>query len=527
MEKKTYIRWLCTVMTVFCFVAALPAAAWAKTILFVPQDDRPVSFREAVETAQAAGFEVLTPPAELLASRGREGNPEAVWDWVMANGRTVDAMVLSADTLVYGGLVDSRIHHLGPDLLWARQTRFDKLKKLNPTARQYVFATIMRTPRMTAGGVEPSYYEKHGPNIFELTVLLDKEDVLGLTSEEKRQLKKLKETIPKDALEDWFSRRDKNFQINQIFVDKTIKGDIQYLLLGRDDTAPFSQTHKEARLLVKQAAQLPASRFASFPGADQLGMLLLTRAINDLEHRVPVVSVQYALGTGPKSLPTYEDQPIGKSIVDQIVSAGGIVLPQPQKPDLVLAVHTSPDGHTDEAEWVTNITYASAGTKQFVANVAKELARGQAVAIGNISFVNGSDNSLMQELSDQKLLGKLTAYSGWNTPSNTLGFAISQGMLAPQMTTTSRQKLLAERYLDDWAYQANIRSQLNREIVYAKGGSLVQLDALEGELTVAAQKKLREFAKQHLDFLQPEQVQVSFPWNRMFEIDVRITPPQK
>jgi hypothetical protein len=29
-------------------------------------------------------------------------------------------------------------------------------------------------------------------------------------------------------------------------------------------------------------------------------------------------------------------------------------------------------------------------------------------------------------------------------------------------------------------------------------------------LTVAAQKKLREFAKQHLDFLKPEQVQVSF-----------------
>lgn len=106
MEKKTYIRWLSTLVAVFCLMAAVPTAAWAKTILFVPQDDRPVSFREAVETAQAAGFEVLTPPGDLLASRGREGNPEAIWDWVMANGRTVDAMVLSADTLVYGGLVD-------------------------------------------------------------------------------------------------------------------------------------------------------------------------------------------------------------------------------------------------------------------------------------------------------------------------------------------------------------------------------------------------------------------------------------
>lgn len=35
--------------------------AFAKTILFVPQDDRPVSFAYTVSTAEKAGYTVLTP----------------------------------------------------------------------------------------------------------------------------------------------------------------------------------------------------------------------------------------------------------------------------------------------------------------------------------------------------------------------------------------------------------------------------------------------------------------------------------
>ena len=39
--------------------------AFAKTILFVPQDDRPVSFAYTVSTAEKAGYTVLLPPRRL------------------------------------------------------------------------------------------------------------------------------------------------------------------------------------------------------------------------------------------------------------------------------------------------------------------------------------------------------------------------------------------------------------------------------------------------------------------------------
>lgn len=39
----------------------------------------------------------------------------------------------------------------------------------------------------------------------------------------------------------------------------------------------------------------------------------------------------------------------------------------------------------------------------------------------------------MDELRDRGLLFKLRAYAGWNTPTNSTGFVIGEGMLAKHM----------------------------------------------------------------------------------------------
>ena len=93
------------------FLCASPAAL-AKTILYVPQDDRPVDYEYTVSTAEAAGYQVLTPPAQYLSGMNFHGSPDKLMAWVNANAGKADAMVLSIDSLVYGGLVDSRKHNL-------------------------------------------------------------------------------------------------------------------------------------------------------------------------------------------------------------------------------------------------------------------------------------------------------------------------------------------------------------------------------------------------------------------------------
>ncbi|MBP2644145.1 MAG: hypothetical protein H6Q67_2032 [Firmicutes bacterium] len=509
-------------MVVFLLVLLLGTSiVQAKTILYVPQDDRPVSLEYVENTAKAAHINILVPPEEIIASRDKKGSPEKLWQWVIENGGQADAMVLSGDSLIYGGLVDSRTHSFDETVLQERVKRFCELHKKFPEVGLYVYSTVLRTPQGSSGGVEPDYYEKYGWNIFQLTALRDKKETVGLTRQEQEILDADLAAVPSADLEDWMKRRQKNFAVNADLIDMDRQGVFRFFLLGRDDTSPYSQSHKEGREFVKLAADLSADTFQTFPGADQLGMVMLVRAYNDLTMQIPIVQVQYALGAGSDSVPSYEDQKIGKTIVDHITAAGGIVFAHPVNPDLVIAVNTPETGKTLEAESSKNTTVLTPRISKFVDDVEDQLIAGKKVTIADVSFANGSDNALMAELARRHLLDKLSSYSGWNTASNTLGYAIGQGMLSGAMSEKNRKRLLAIRYLDDWAYEANIRRELDEQIVYPDNGSIVYLNDMKPILTAEAQKEERLFAEKNLWF-RPEKIKVSFPWNRMFELKVEI-----
>ena len=495
----------------------------AQTLLYVPADNRPVSLQYVVDTFQAAGATIITPPEEILAARNRWGDADRLWQWVEEHCTEADSVVLSADSMLYGGLVPSRVHDLSAEILQERVEKFVRLKTLNPFARIYVFSTVMRTPQFTAGGVEPPYYETYGYRIFRISALRDKREVQGLTKKEGLELSALEAEVPAAVMTDWQARRDKNFRVNERLIKLLQQGDLNYFILGRDDTSPFSQSHKETRYLLKLASG-NEGRFSSFPGADQLGMVLLTRAVNDFYSRIPIVKVCYSPGTGPATIPSYEDQPTGKTTTDHVLAAGGIPLLTADAADIFLMVNTPVDGRTHEADSVFNSTKVSDEKKVFVSEIQSLLERGKKVAVADIAFGNGADNSFLTQMSAQGLLSGLAAYSGWNTASNTTGYAIGQGMLAALMSDNERIRLLTVRYLDDWAYQANIRSELNKEINYPMGGSLVQLDERNPLLVTTAENKFHHFAERYLPGFPTENLHVYFPWNRMFEIYVTVTP---
>ena len=63
MNKKT----LAASFAAAALVALAGTPAHAETVLYVPQDDRPVSLQYTVDTAKAAGFTVLTPPQSIIS----------------------------------------------------------------------------------------------------------------------------------------------------------------------------------------------------------------------------------------------------------------------------------------------------------------------------------------------------------------------------------------------------------------------------------------------------------------------------
>ncbi len=531
MTRFSLIRTLCIAMLALFLVPQAVDAAKREPItdkiVFVPHDSRPISSKQTADVVQRVGYEIVVPPTELLGNREDWGHPDELWTWLdAALAQTgVKAAVISSDAMIYGSLVGSRKHSYTRDQILARAARFEELQRAHPKTPLYVFGSIMRTPRSgeASGHEEPEYYRRYGADIFRYTLLRDKEEVEGLTRRESKEYDFLGRLIPKEALADWLGRREKNYAVNEYLIELMKRHDtFRYLTLGRDDNAPFSQTHLESRHLTETGASLGKTRFQTMAGIDEIALLMLTRAVNEQKHEIPFVFARYNWGRGADTVPAYSDEKISTSISDAVLAAGGMMVRAPEKADVVLTVNTNPDGSTYEANAVINDGTPREGTAYFADLVSDYVAKGYPVAVADIAFANGSDNALMAELQKRGLLYKIHAYAGWNTPTNSSGFALGEGMLVRHMDADSVDHLLTTRYLDDWAYQANVRNMIARQLTWLRGdgfyGSLgTKMDAV----SLRSTRMMNRFIEENLPpIAEINTVTVTFPWNRMFESDI-------
>ncbi|KYZ76282.1 hypothetical protein AXX12_07530 [Anaerosporomusa subterranea] len=511
-------KYAVTVIT-FVLLFISQVSAYAADIVYIPIDNRPVSLSDPLAAMKAVGMNTIVPPDELLAGRGRYGDPERLWDWLESRAQTADALVLSADSLLYGGLVPSRIHHLPQAVLEKRAANFRKLRKANPNLQIYVFSTVMRTPRLSAGGMDPAYFEEYGEQIFRYSALQDKSEQQSLTKDEQSEMASLFTAIPEPAMLDWLTRRQINYNINSQLLTLTREKVFSYFVLGLDDNDRYSRTRQELRGLLQAEPELYGATFATFPGADQLGMILLTRAVNLLKGYRPFVAAIYAPGIGKDTIPSYQGESVFISVLNHVSATGAYLIFSPERADMVLAVNTPTNGVTLEAASPVNIRAKRPETVEFVATINKQL-QSTPVAVADIAFGNGADNSLMAEMAAQDIPRRLAAYSGWNTASNSIGFAIAQGLLAKEMPQSDRQNMVGLRLLDDWAYQANVRQEVKRDFIAARGIDEVHLGSgrslVEAETTV----KLKQFAAERFGAFAVPEFEARHPWDRMFEVQI-------
>ena len=491
-------------------------------ILYIPHDNRPIVDEQTIAVIEKVGYEVITPPEEFLGNRENFGEPDKLWLWLEENTKKdIKAVVISSDAMLYGSLVASRKHNFDKQVILDRAELFREFRKEHKKLPIYVFGSIMRTPRSAeaSGYEEPDYYRNYGANIFRYTALEDKREVEGLTKIEEKEIDFLQRLIPKKALGDWKDRHEKNFAANEKLIDLAKEKNFDCLLLGRDDNAPYSQTHMESRHLKNYANGIDKSKFQTIAGIDEVGLLLLTRAVNDKTKNSPSVFVKYNWGRGAETVPTYSDEPIGDSITAEIIAIGGQQVNEVRRADIILTENTNPNGETHEATSGLNESKSTQNTKYFVDTVQEYLSANKPVAIADISFSNGSDNALMELLKDRDMLFKLHAYAGWNTATNSTGFALATGILAKKMTYADKKNLLITRYLDDWAYQANIRRIVAGQLKWLRGDGFYE--SLNDKLYTASDESrnlMEHFVKNNLQAANiDENLKVEFPWNRMFE----------
>jgi len=506
------------------------------TILYIPLDERPVNllFPQAILESQShSPITLITPPASLLGAKKTPADRKGLWNWLEEHAPRAHGLLCSLDTLLYGGIVPSRLHHYSHEELIRELHRLGQLKEKWQGLTVFASNLIMRVPAYNSSDEEPHYYHDYGEKIFRWGWLQDK---LSRKPEPKLQeeLSEVIASIPNWIRDDYLQRREKNHMVNLEAIKLAASGIIDFLVIPLDDCAEYGFSASEQRTLLKEVEKnILHRRVHLYPGADEVGSTLLCRMYQAIKGYKPRVFVRYSSTTGEQMIPRYEDRPLGESIKSQITVCGGVLVDNSSDADLVLMVNspTLNHGTMQEASAATvekdTSYYSFRNLREFVENMAYHLQVGRKVALADVAFGNGADHELMGMLAQADLLGQLHSYAAWNTPGNSLGTVLAHSLIRLHDESPNAGlpcKFILDRYVEDWGYQVLVRKYL-RDHCSELGITYFDLKDRQPQIQEVALGMLREFTDKYLRPFQGHyQIDsVYFPWNRLFEIGLHTT----
>ncbi len=546
-------------------------------VAFLPLDDRPVNYDYPRYLARAAGLEIVLPPREWLGSPWRPSRHAELVGWLEQAASEADAAVVAIDTLAYGGLIPSRTSSESAETVLARLGVLRRLNAAYPGKPILASSVILRICRSNTSEEEKPYWAEYGSRMFQLSSLEHKGELGDATQEELRARDALRSEIPDEAYLDYRRGRARNHAVNRAMLDWAAEGVLDYLLLPQDDTADYGWNVAEARSLQSLIrARRLGDRAITYPGADEIGCLLLARCACRRAGFAPRVWPRYSGVSGPSVVTDYEDRPLHELLKAHLAPLGGVLANSPQEADLILylnaPVQTQGNGDSQwlilrgigsvRAQlppayhpWLERFTGSEGfratrremespgrNPEEFVRGLLGELKSGRCVAIADVAFVNASDLILGDLLRQHPQVAALAAYGGWNTAGNTLGTVLAQAVirvLSLRAGPTREQQaahieFLFLRFLDDDLYQGRERSRCMVEDLTAAGIVPTQ-ERLPDDAAAAIEGSVGSHLGQAAAVLRDlfissglvRDVRVShihLPWRRLFEVgfDVRV-----
>ena len=492
-------------------------------LVYLPLDERPCNYHFARKIAEGSPIELICPKREMLGDKKIPADVHALEKFLIENAPNVDGYVISIDMLLYGGIVPSRLHHISEDELIGRLSVIDRIKQINPSAKIYAFALIMRCPKYSSGDEEPDYYEYCGEEIFKTGQVKHKR-ALGIIDEnEADRLLSEYSAITGDNLTDFEARREINRKM-LIRAIKMLGKSIDFLVIPQDDSAEYGYTSVDRETIKAVITDEGLSDVAMYPGADEVGMTLLARAACEYKGISPRIECVFAHENSVNVIPLYEDRPLGKTLPYQISTAGCVRVADGDECDIRLYMNY-PAFEPKEVFEAPSEGYALRNLPAFCDKIAKS-ARGNTVtAIADGAYCNGGDKELLSMLRDRMSLLDLSAYAGWNTSSNTLGTVICQAVFVFLFgDSRSQKRFLAERIFEDVGYCGYTRARVTNDLLPPLGFSYFDAGEEEGQVAGIVRDELNAFiGRAFPELLEKYELDVCrMPWRRMFEIDLSL-----
>ncbi|WP_339323910.1 DUF4127 family protein [Paenibacillus sp. FSL W8-0194] len=505
-------------------------------IVYMPLDERPCNYQFPYLLAQGTGVRMARPPMEMMGLKKRPGDTDRLWAWLEEQTADADGAVIALDTLLYGGIVPSRLHPMEEPQLRERLQKLRGLKERNPGLNIFAFQLIMRCPQYSSSDEEPDYYADWGRDIFRKGYIGHRSE-LGLAAPgELEELAKIDSRLPAGVLEDYLRRRSVNIGAIDYALRLAAEGVIDFMVIPQDDAALYGYTAKDQQKVRALISELDLElKTYMYPGADEVGCTLLARMVNESLNAVPLVYARLAAARGAWVTPLYEDRVLHESLKCQIMAAGGLMASSADEADLVLLVNTP--GETmaeatvqEEPDWSDEVSRNIVELAEYGDYMLRR--KGKPVAVADVAYANGADRKLLKLLRHKGLLFELAGYAGWNTSGNTLGTVIAQSFLYLRFGRTPQHlDFLGLRYAEDLCYCTVVRTKLNQGEVEAMGLSRFQLDGPRGKVARLVRERLADELRQRIDGSggRVEITDCFLPWNRTFEagLSVRYYPPDE
>ncbi len=501
-------------------IAALALAA----IAFLPMDDRPVTSLLPVMLGQIAGVPVVGPPRDDIGRFLQPGRSDALIRWLNSTARTqrIRSFVVSADMLAYGGLVASRVPGASYADALSRLHELAHLRAEYPRAWIGAFGTIMRlAPTGVPAGVP--FFAAY-PTWEYLQRYADLHDP-PLPSEA-ASAAHLLQLMGAPALQAYIATRTRDLGVDRILLGMTADGTIDQLVLGQDDAGPVGLHVPEVALLqsLLEAGNLRA-KVSIEPGADELGMALVARAIARVARWTPRVAVHYSTPEGATYQDPIEYAPIATAIDALIGVCGGVLTGDATAADIVLYVRVPGDSVQQDGA--------------LLGDMAATETAGRATALADLSYLQSYDAqaAFAQRLLDTPVAAKLDAYSSWNTNANTVGTALAEAIAAGAGRRMHTYNGLAHRtftfmrFVDDYAFHDFVRPQLNAAL---EAQGVTDHTLLTPPVAAATAQEDRALLWNQAERILPlvdrgyhiAAIDIGLPWDRTFEtsLNVAIAP---
>ncbi|WP_231036240.1 DUF4127 family protein [Pectinatus sottacetonis] len=521
----------------------IPEQKYSKNVVLIPLDGRPPCRKFVIDAGRLADIKIETPPQQIMDYYTKAGNTKALCDWLKENASFSNGIIVSADQLLYGGLLASRRSfgkNTDQQFLWYT---LDTVHQENPSLPVYVFSIL---PRITPPNSVDSADDIK--NLIKYSRLTDK-IIFSHNKKDINELDKLQRKISKKYLAQYVDLYNKNLLLNKRLVDLAKQGIITKLVIGQDDGEKYGIPNIERRKLKTYIKQTGTENNVIIThGADEVAMSLLFNMAETIrrENYHPRIFAAYNAPQSEDIILPYMAADVKKIVEEKVSLAGGTIVTSPENADFILYLHIG--------------TKKNLSTRYFDAmRIKKWLSEGKKVALVDLSKNFRADETVFPILlSNDVPVNQLIAYSGWNTASNSIGTAVAQAGLYTMMgkyALNDNDKLrliydnltiLYDHFVEDYFYLKGTLYAVNTVLRKAGINNVNDLDMDNSYLWAnymlekSLQRQIDKFAyceasREPIKFktaygikniyLRNIKIKAFFPWPRTFEIntDVKFT----